>query len=149
MCQFTNLIHWMVLHSPLDIVEQHHHNGVDLFPDNNRQKPFGTGGTSIDYNYRDYQFTNNTANTFQMLVSTTETHLCGELRCLDELDKSYHIDEENHYFTKEQDGYYRSNEIYRRTIDKVTGNVLSKDLIIKNHSKVMYDSKYIPLDKLK
>ena len=30
MCQFTNLIHWMVLHTPLKIVEHHHHDGMDL-----------------------------------------------------------------------------------------------------------------------
>ena len=46
MCQFTNLIHWMVLHSDLDIIEHHHHDGMDLFPDYGRQIPFGTG-TSI------------------------------------------------------------------------------------------------------
>lgn len=31
MCQFTNLIHWMILHSPLTIIEQHHHNHIDIF----------------------------------------------------------------------------------------------------------------------
>ena len=54
-CQFTNLIHWMVLHSDLTIVEHHHHDGFDLFPDYKRQIPFGTG-TSIVYNYLDYRF---------------------------------------------------------------------------------------------
>ena len=52
MCQFTNLIHWMVLHSDLTITEHHHHDGLDLFPDFNRQIPFGTG-TSIVYKYLD------------------------------------------------------------------------------------------------
>lgn len=52
MCQFSNLIHWMVLHAPLTITEQHHHDQFDLFPDFGRQVPFGTG-TSIFYNYLD------------------------------------------------------------------------------------------------
>ena len=56
MCQFTNLIHWMVLHSPLDIVEYHHHDNLDLFPDFGRQVPFGIG-TSVFYNYGDYRLT--------------------------------------------------------------------------------------------
>lgn len=43
MCQFTNLIRRMVLHSPLDVVEHHHHSGLDLFPDFNRQVPLGGG----------------------------------------------------------------------------------------------------------
>ncbi|MGL5245021.1 MAG: VanW family protein, partial [Sarcina sp.] len=46
MCQFTNLLHWMILHSPLEVIEHHHHNEFDLFPDFNRVIPFGTG-TSI------------------------------------------------------------------------------------------------------
>lgn len=50
MCQFTNLIHWLILHTPLKVVEYHHHDGVDLFPDYGRQVPFGVG-TSIMYNY--------------------------------------------------------------------------------------------------
>ncbi len=32
MCQLSNLIHWMVLHSDLTITEHHHHDGLDLFP---------------------------------------------------------------------------------------------------------------------
>jgi vancomycin resistance protein VanW len=148
MCQFTNLIHWLVLHSPLDIVEHHHHNSLDLFPDFNRQVPFGTG-TSIFYNYLDYQFTNNTDNTFQIKVYTTDTHLCGELRCSNKLKCSYHIVEENHYYSSEADGYYRNNEVYIREINKRTGNLINKQLIIKNHSKVMYDPKCISKDKIR
>ena len=71
MCQFTNLIHWMILHSPLTIVEHHHHDGLDLFPDFGRQIPFGTG-TSILYNYKDYRFRNDTPLTYQLLVHTGE-----------------------------------------------------------------------------
>lgn len=143
MCQFTNLIHWMVLHSPLEIIEQHHHNNIDLFPDHGRQIPFGTG-TSIMYNYLDYQFINNTKQTFQFIVYTNDEYLCGELRSDKELEVAYHIHEENQYFCKVDKDYYRNNEIHREKIDKNTGNTISKELIIRNHSKVIYDSKYIP-----
>ena len=37
LCQFTNLLHWMALHSPLEIAEHHHHDAYDLFPDFGRQ----------------------------------------------------------------------------------------------------------------
>lgn len=147
MCQFTNLIHWMILHSPLEIIEHHHHNNIDMFPDNGRQIPFGTG-TSIMYNYLDYQFINNTDQTFQLIVYTNDEYLCGELRSDKCLDVSYHIYEKNQYFNKDNKDYYRNNEIYREVIDKKSGNVLYNQLIIKNHSKVLYDSKYIPVDKI-
>lgn len=65
MCQMTNLIHWLVLHTPLTITEHHHHDGVDIFPDCDRTVPFGTG-TSILYNYLDYRFVNNTDAIYQL-----------------------------------------------------------------------------------
>ena len=143
MCQFTNLIHWMVLHSPLTIIEHHHHNNLDLFPDYGRQIPFGTG-TSIMYNYLDYQFINNSKQTFQLIVYTNDEYLCGELRSDKEIKVAYHINEENQYFSKVDKDYYRNNEIYRETIDKNTGNVINKELIVMNHAKVVYDIKHIP-----
>ncbi|WP_202710824.1 VanW family protein [Sporosalibacterium faouarense] len=147
LCQFTNLIHWMVLHSPLEIIEHHHHNQIDMFPDYGRQVPFGTG-TSILYNYLDYQFVNNTDQEFQLITYTTEKYLCGELRSERSLKYSYHIVEENNHFVKEGDTYYRKNEIYRKIIDKRTGKMVKKELIKKNCSKVLYDSKYIPIEMI-
>lgn len=148
MCQFTNLIHWMVLHSPLDITEYHHHNNIDMFPDYGRKIPFGTG-TSIMYNYLDYQFVNNTDKTFQLITYTTDEFLCGELRCDEELDYSYHVEEVNACFVEEEDGFYRENEIFRITVDKRTGKHIRKECMTINHSKVLYDRSFIPEDKIK
>lgn len=148
MCQFTNLIHWMVLHSELSIVEHHHHDQFDLFPDFNRALPFGTG-TSIVYNYLDYQFKNNTDNTYQLITYTTDEYLCGELRSLHEQKLSYHIIEKDMNFSLEEDGYYRNNKVFRRIINKIDGNIIDEKLIVRNHSKVMYDSKYIDRDLIR
>lgn len=138
MCQFTNLIHWMVLHSPLEVVERHHHDGVDLFPDCGRQVPFGTG-TSILYNYLDYRFRNPTDQTFQLKLSTTGTHLCGKLLAERPLAEKYHIEARGEYFSREGDTVYRNGQVYRRCIDKHTGRERSRELIQENHARVLYD----------
>ena len=139
MCQFTNLIHWMILHTPLTIMEHHHHDGFDLFPDFNRQVPFGTG-TSIMYNYLDYRFRNDSNITYQLLVYVSATHLCGELRATESLPVKYHIQTEDEHFIREDGVVYRQGQVYRSCIDTATGNVLSRDLIKNNHAKVMYDT---------
>lgn len=139
MCQFTNLIHFMVLHSPLTIVERHHHDRYDLFPDFGRQVPFGTG-TSIMYNYLDYRFRNDTMQTFQLLVWVTDTYLCGQLRCEKELKQSYHIVCEDECFVKEADGIYRNGKVYRNVYDKRSGKLERKELLQQNHAKVMYEA---------
>lgn len=144
MCQFTNLIHWLVLHTPLEISEHHHHDGLDLFPDFGRQVPFGVG-TSVFYNYLDYRFVNNTDMSFQLIVCTDDTYLCGEIRADRPLSQKYHILAENEYFSKENGIVYRNGEIYREIIDKRTGKSISKELIKSNHAKVMYDTSAIEI----
>lgn len=139
LCQFTNLIHWIILHSPLEITEHHHHDGLDLFPDYGRKIPFGTG-TSIVYNYLDYRFKNNTKNTYQLIISVSETHLNGELRSDNEQVYSYHIRAENEHFSKENGHVFRNGQIFRKCIDKRTGNLLEKKLIKENHARVLYDT---------
>lgn len=144
MCQFTNLLHWMALHSPLEITEHHHHNGVDLFPDYGRKVPFGCG-TSILYNYRDYRLYNPTNQTLQFTVWLDEKNLNGELRAQHALDTAYHIQEKDAYFVQEPDGnWYRHNQIYQRVVDKRSGNTVRNQMILENHSRVLYDPSLIP-----
>jgi len=144
MCQFTNLIHWMVLHSDLTIIEHHHHDGIDLFPDFGRVIPFGTG-TSILYNYLDYRFFNPTAMTYQLITYTTQDYLCGELRCDQRPPWKYHIQCRDEFFTKEPDGVYRNNKIFRTKIDTDTGNLIAEELIRQNHAKIAYDPEGLTL----
>lgn len=138
MCQFTNLIHWIVLHTPMQIIEHHHHDDMDLFPDYGRQVPFGTG-TSIVYNYLDYRFKNTTDITFQLITYTTEDYLNGEIRSDKPLSYKYHIKVEDEFFSKESGQVYRNSKIFRHCIDKRTGNLISRELIKTNHAKVMYN----------
>ena len=44
LCQLSNLIYWLTLHTALTITERHRHSH-DIFPDVNRTQPFGTGAT--------------------------------------------------------------------------------------------------------
>ncbi len=148
LCQLSNLIHWIILHSPLVVTERHHHDGVDLFPDFNRQVPFGLG-TSILYNYLDYRFYNPTEYTFQLIVYTDPRYLCGELLCDHALEHSYHIKLIDEYFYKKDQQYYRVNTVNRRVIRKSDGIVVSDTCIANAHAKVLYDPKQINPNKIK
>ena len=138
LCQLSNLIHWMILHSDLTITEHHHHDGFDLFPDFGRQIPFGTG-TSISYNYLDYRVTNNTNNTYQLRIFVDGEYLCGELRANEHQPHTFHIHAEDEFFSREDGIVYRNGKVYSDTIDCVTGDCIDSSLIRTNHAKVMYD----------
>jgi len=136
-CQIANLIHWLCLHSPLDVTERHHHS-FDPFPDSGRVVPFGSGAT-IFYNYADYQFTNNTPYTFQLLFWFDKKCINGDLRISEELPYVYHVFEQNHEFVKTDGNYYRKNELWRKKVAKIgSGDILETELIQKNFSLVLY-----------
>ena len=148
LCQLANMIHYLVLNSPLEVVELHHHSDA-LFPDDRRRVPFGTG-TSVFYNYIDYRFINNTDQEVQLLLWVDGDVLCGELRSEKEFPYRYRLVEENHHFKKESDGkYYRISQVYREVIDRKNNEVVNKELILDNHSLVMYDYSLIPQDQIR
>ena len=147
LCQMANLIHWLVLNSPLTVTELHHHSDA-LFPDERRRVPFGTG-TSVFYNNVDYRFKNGTDQTVQLLTWIEGGELCGELCSERPFATRYKIVEENHHFKKEGDDYYRISQVYRIVIDRAGGEELRKELILDNHSRVMYDHALIPPDQIK
>lgn len=138
LCQLSNLIHWLVLHSELTITEHHHHDALDLFPDFGRQIPFGTG-TSISYNYIDYRFMNQTPNTYQLRLWVDDEYLCGELRATEQLPCTYHIHAEDEYFSREGGIVYRNGQVFRDVIDCNTGQCIDSRLIRTNHARVMYE----------
>ncbi len=136
-CQISNLIHWLVIHSPLTVTERYHHS-FDPFPDDGRVLPFGSGAT-VFYNYRDYQFTNNTEHIFQINLWFTDKCLEGELRINEELDYTYHVIEKEHQFLKIEGQFYRKNEIWRDKILKFkSGQIVDTELITKNFARVTY-----------
>lgn len=138
-CQISNMIHWLVMHSPLTIIQKSNHS-FDPFPDEGRVLPFGSGA-AIFYNYIDFQFTNNTKDMFQIKLWTSYKYLEGELRVNKDLDLSYHIFEENHRFIKIENQFFRQNEIWRNCVDKKTGNRIKTELLKKNFARVSYEPK--------
>lgn len=147
LCQMANMIHYLVLNSPLLVTELHHHSDA-LFPDDRRRVPFGTG-TSVFYNALDYRFKNTLDCPVQILVWVENDELCGELRSLKEIPYRYKLVEENHHFRKEGNDYFRISQIYKLTINKETNKEIKKELILDNHSKVMYSHDLIPKDEIR
>jgi len=142
MCQLAGVLHWLALHSPLEVAERHHHNGYDLYPEPDGLVPYGCS-SSINYNHLDYRLRNGTDNTFQVRIWTDETHVFGELRTEKELPLRWEIEEIKSRFIRQGDGLYRENAIERRTLDALTGKLLTSEVIRDARAKVMYDEKYI------
>ena len=136
LCQLSNLIFWMTLHTPLTVVERHRH-GYDVFPDSNRTQPFGSGATCF-YPYGDLMIRNDTQDTYQLLVRVGETELEGAWRVSEAPRYRFQIAERNHEMRGEVwGGFTRHNELYQQVFD-TNGELLSERLVVRNSAIMMY-----------
>ncbi len=147
LCNLGNTIHLLILHSPLKVVEFHSHSDA-LAPDEGKRVPF-SAGTCISYNNVDYRFLNDTEQDVQLMAWCEDEKLYAELRSELEFPWSYRLVEENHHFEKQNGKYYRISQIYREIVDRATGSTLGKELVLDNHSEVMYDYSLIPRELIR
>lgn len=137
LCQLTNLLYWMALHSPLEVKERHRHS-YDVFPDSGRTQPFGSGAT-CSYNYLDLQLHNPTSAPLQLHVRVTEHTLDGAILANDQPLHRYEVYEQEHRITREYwGGHIRHNLIYRRIFNQ-EGDLVKDEYVTENHALMMYE----------
>lgn len=137
LCQLGNLLYWMVLHTPLTVTERYRH-GFDVFPDENRVLPFGSGAT-LAWNYIDLQWRNDTEQDFQIRIWLSETDLHGEIRAVVPPAERYEVFEREHLIRHEAwGGYSRHNRLVRRAMEAETGQWLREEIVAENHAVMMY-----------
>lgn len=137
LCQLSNLIYWMTLHTPLTVVERWRH-GYDVFPDADRKQPFGSGATCA-YPAIDLGLRNDTGSVFQLLLEVTETHLSGRWVSETEPVHSYLIVERDHCFRLEPwGGYTRNNRLFRQVFDRASGEMIMETQVTENRALMMY-----------
>jgi vancomycin resistance protein VanW len=140
LCQISNMLHWLALHSDLTVTERHRHS-FDPFPDSERRVPFGTGATLLDGIF-DLKVTNATTHDHQFRLRLTDTELVGELRAAERPTVRYEVVERDHRFVREDGQVFRDNRIVRlgHPIDAGPGaDPVSEVELFANHCRVGYE----------
>ena len=138
LCQMTNLIYWMTIHTDLTIVERWRH-GFDVFPDASRTQPFASGATCA-YNYIDLQIRNDTSHDFQLRVYSEGDSLRGAWLSATPPAHRFVVYEKDHTIKMEYwGGYSRHNEIWRKKLDAETGALIDDEFVAANHAIMMYE----------
>lgn len=135
LCQLSNFLYWIFLHTPFETVERHHHS-MDVFPDAGRTLPFGSGATIL-YNFIDLKVKNTSPYPLQLKIWLTEHHLKGQILSPRPIPEKFHVVEKHHCFIKRGQTYFRYNEIYKET--KVHGAVKKSEKITTNFAPVLYE----------
>jgi len=137
LCQMSNLIYWITLHTPLTVTERWRHN-YDVFPDSNRTQPFGSGAT-VAYNYIDLQIKNETNADYQLLIWLDDQDLNGEWRSAAPPESSYEVYESDHFINTEWWGGYTRCNVLRRKVYDTEHHEIGDELICRNQAIMMYE----------
>lgn len=149
LCNLANTLCLLMLHSPMTIIELHHHSDA-LAPDPGGHRVPYSAGASVNYNFVDLRFRNDTQQPVQLCTWCEGDDLHAELRTTEEFPYTYRITEEDHHFHQEDNGkYYRISRIYIETLDRQSGEVVKRELNWKNHSEVMFDYSLIPKEQIR
>ena len=144
LCQLSNMIHYLALHSPLTVIERHNHDWADLYPEFGKQIPFGTGA-SVLYNYIDLRIKNNTSLTYQIVLSIKDNHLCGELRSNLPQAETFRLETVDSCFIREKGEVYKNGRVLRHSMNE-DGEISHTAELVSYHAKVLYDTSV--LDKI-
>jgi vancomycin resistance protein VanW len=136
-CQISNLVHWLALLAGMKIVERHRH-ALDLFPDDHRAVPFGSGAT-VFYNYADLRFENplDEPVLLRLVIEDRGGALAGELRTTRDPGWRVEVREVDHRFFRDEQGWWRENRLRRRFLLS-DGTTLRDEEVAHNLARVLY-----------
>jgi vancomycin resistance protein VanW len=136
LCQLTNLVYWMTLHTPLAVVERWRHT-YDVFPDSGRTQPFGTGAT-CSWPVLDLQVANPTHTAFRLALQVTDTHLVGAWTADRPVLSRYEIYETDQVMVNDAPGVFTRRNVIRRRVLNAAGEQVADELVTANHALLMY-----------
>ncbi|GEA81113.1 VanW family protein [Cellulomonas uda] len=136
MCQMTNLLYWMTVHTPLTVVERWRHT-YDVFPDNGRTQPFGSGAT-CSWPVLDLQIENRTDATFRLSLTVERTHLVGAWTSDRAPLHTYEVYEAAHEMRNDLPGVFTRHNVLRRRVLDAEGAEVDDELLAVNQGRLMY-----------
>lgn len=135
LCQLSNLLFWLFLHSPLTIVERSGHREKD-FPDLGDQ-PAGVDATVAE-GWLDLKVRNDTNETFQLALSFGEDTVAGTLRADRETGVEYRVGNRDLRYCRQNGSVYEEVDVLQRMLSRATGELLGERLLYRNRCRIGY-----------
>lgn len=143
LCQLSNLLFWVLLHSPLVIVERETHKVKD-FPTMRNTEPEGVDAT-ISEGWIDLKMKNESDITFQIGVAFDSTNITISLFADQAVPSVHEIEGRDLTYYRKNGKVYQEIFIYRHEIDAKTRARLSENLLYVNVCSIGYP---LPSDTL-
>lgn len=136
LCQLSNLLFWMFLHTPLTIVERHGHAKKD-FPEPPSDAPLGVDATVYE-GWLDLKVRNETAHAYQIALSFSAAEITGSVRCDAAPEVEIRVRNENLSYCQRKDGIWEEVDVVRDCVERGTGKVLVSRVLYRNRCRIGY-----------
>lgn len=136
LCQLSNMLFWMFLHTPLTIVERHGH-AVESFPSTTEDLPCGTDAT-ISEGWLDLKARNDTDNTFQIGISFDDNFMHGRILSQNPVEMEYSVFNSSVSYVKRKEKIYQTAVVCLSETDKKTCRKTEKELYV-NQCEIAYE----------
>ncbi|MDR1262569.1 MAG: glycopeptide resistance accessory protein VanW [Oscillospiraceae bacterium] len=136
LCQLSNTLFWLFLHTPLTIVERHRH-GVKEFPNPSTDDPCGVDATILE-GWLDLRVRNDSCEAMQIELTMDDLYYYGRILVKRPPEKRYRIVNENLRYFEKDGKTYESVDVIRQTINAKTGAFLRQDALYTNETEIGY-----------
>lgn len=124
LCHLSNLLYYLFLMSPLDVVERHGHK-VKSLPNPDKDSLEGVDAT-INSGWLDLRVKNNTNNTYQIDISFDDKYMYGKILSDKESKVEYEIINDDFKYIRRNGKVYESVSVIRLEKDKKSGKVIKR-----------------------
>lgn len=135
LCQMSNLLFDLFLHSPLRVVERKGH-GKKEFPDPGTSL-VGMDAT-VSEGWIDLKVENRQPQAYQIKIDFDEERIYGFLRTEPEPDAEYEILNKNVTYVKKGGAIYQQADIYRKKNGRKQGTAGSEEKLYRNCCEIAY-----------
>jgi vancomycin resistance protein VanW len=136
MCQMSNLLFWMFLHTPLKVIERSGHE-VKEFPEPNSDEIKGVDAT-ISEGWIDLKAQNDTDCTYQIAVTFDDENIIGTVFVDRPPKVLLGVANGGIEYVRKNDGIYEYVKVERTEIDVATGAKKGRKLLYTNKCKICY-----------
>ena len=137
LCQLSNMLFWLFLHTPLTIVERHMHK-VKEFPNPSPDDPCGVDATILE-GWLDLKVRNDTNHALQIVLSIDGAYYCGKILTKRQPEKRFVVTNKNLRYFQRDGKTFESVDVVRQTIDQNTNLVLAEEALYTNVCEIGYD----------
>ena len=136
LCQLSNMLFWMFLHTPLTVIERHGHT-IESFPSTTEELPCGTDAT-INEGWLDLKVRNETDNIFQIEISFDDEYMYGRILSQKPVETDYTVYNSSVSYIRQDGNVYQLASVCRSETDKKTSYKTEKELY-RNRCEIAYE----------